>query len=132
MVRYILAECFVLIKQSYNTIIWYLFFISLIKKHHWFISNVKLIKMVLLIPKLRSQFAEFLNDCSLKRLCILYLLTGWYNLGTVYTSGTLLYVKQNATPNHQYYKILSYNWSIQYNLYKRIFFFPEPLLFIKG
>ena len=31
--------------------------------------------MVLLIPKLRCQFAEFLNDCYLKRLCILYLLT---------------------------------------------------------
>ena len=31
--------------------------------------------MALLIPKVQSQFAEFLNDCSLKRLCILYLLT---------------------------------------------------------
>ena len=39
--------------------------------------------MAHLIPKLRSQFAEFLNDCQLKRLRILYLLTGSQFLGTV-------------------------------------------------
>ncbi len=39
--------------------------------------------MAHLIPKLRSQFAEFLNDCQLKRLRILYSLTGSQFLGTV-------------------------------------------------
>ena len=43
------AKCFVLIKQSYNTILCLLF--------------LNVLKMAHLIPKLRCQFAEFLNDC---------------------------------------------------------------------
>ena len=44
------AKCFVLIKQSYNTILCLLNLTILLKVAH-------------LLPKLRSQFAEFLNDC---------------------------------------------------------------------
>ena len=39
--------------------------------HHFKVA----LKMVTLIPKLRVQFAEFLQCCSLKRLSILYLST---------------------------------------------------------
>lgn len=43
------AKCFVLIKQSYNTILCFLLFLKIMAHH---------------IPKLRSHFAEFLNNAS--------------------------------------------------------------------
>jgi hypothetical protein len=38
-------------------------------------NDIELVIMALLIPMVQSQFAESLNDFSLKRLCIPYLLT---------------------------------------------------------
>src|ERR1044072_1941192 len=49
------AKCFVLIKQSYNTILC-LLFLTIVRKPGDG-------RMAHLIPKLRCHFAEFLNDC---------------------------------------------------------------------
>ena len=97
-------------------------FISLMKNHCY--NNVKLTKMALLIPKLRSQFAEFLNDCSLKRLCILYLLIGRYNLGTVFF--LIWFISQNL-----YYLVKVLSLKYMQTLEENFFFFQNLYYLLK-